>query len=236
MKYLYTIYKITNIKNNKCYIGLTRNYERRMMGHRYSVKYNKDTKLYNSIRKHGIDNFTFEKIAHCIDLKEAKRIEKYLITVYNSFRSGYNMTIGGDTCFSGKDHPLYGTHRPDVIAKLHAGRDRKIKELGHGPAKGRIWSEESKRKASLAKLGKSPANKGQKMSTDQLENMNKDIARKFGIVVIDNESEITYFFKSMKYAASHLNTSRRTIGNCLNGKSNKYKVYRLHDYFTKLII
>ena len=55
------IYKITNISNNKCYIGQSVNIERRWMQHKetmnnpYIDAYNRE--LYNDMRVFGLDNF-----------------------------------------------------------------------------------------------------------------------------------------------------------------------------------
>lgn len=44
------IYKITNNINNKCYIGQSRNIEKRWRDHKYS---NLDYPLYRAFRKYG---------------------------------------------------------------------------------------------------------------------------------------------------------------------------------------
>jgi group I intron endonuclease len=93
---IYSIYKITNTINEKIYIGFTNNFERRIVEHtRNSRKLN--SHLYYAIKKYGIDKFTFEIIYQSLEgdyLKNA--METYFINLYDSYHSGYNMTIGGD--------------------------------------------------------------------------------------------------------------------------------------------
>ncbi|MEG7747601.1 GIY-YIG nuclease family protein [Listeria monocytogenes] len=49
------IYKITNIVNNKIYIGSTNNFKRRITEHKRTFKDGKSNKyLNNSVNKHGI--------------------------------------------------------------------------------------------------------------------------------------------------------------------------------------
>lgn len=83
------IYKITNNINNKCYIGQSRNIEKRWENHKYS---NLDYPLYKAFRKYGIQNFTFEIIERCsvddLNLKETYWIKYYC--------PEYNQTAGGD--------------------------------------------------------------------------------------------------------------------------------------------
>ena len=54
------IYKLTS-PNGKIYIGQTNNLDGRLAEHKSNSKWRK-TKLYNSIRKYGWDNFTKEVI------------------------------------------------------------------------------------------------------------------------------------------------------------------------------
>jgi group I intron endonuclease len=93
---IYSIYKITNTINEKIYIGFTNNFERRIVEHtRNSRKLN--SHLYYAIKKYGIDKFTFEIIYQSLEgdyLKNA--METYFINLYDSYHSGYNMTLGGD--------------------------------------------------------------------------------------------------------------------------------------------
>lgn len=99
---IYSIYKITNTKNNKVYIGFTKNFERRVVEHtRNSKKLN--SHLYYAIKKHGIEVFTFEIVYQSLDFEHSKNImETYFINLYDSYYSGYNMTLGGDGTFGRK--------------------------------------------------------------------------------------------------------------------------------------
>lgn len=94
------IYKITNLINNKSYIGKSSNIEERWRYHKSnynnSKEYNKI--LYEAFRKYGIENFSFEIIElleNEYDIKSNER-EQYWIDYFNSFHFGYNMTEGGD--------------------------------------------------------------------------------------------------------------------------------------------
>ena len=92
------IYKYTS-PSNKVYIGQTIHEHRRYMTHKRCYG---DTKFCRSIRKYGFENFTYEVI-FTIDNEDRKRIkekldfmERYYIRKYDSFKNGYNMTLGGD--------------------------------------------------------------------------------------------------------------------------------------------
>lgn len=88
------IYKHTS-PSNKSYIGMTyRNPQARWQnGAGYSI----DTKFGKAIRKYGWDNFTHEIIETDIQtLDKAKEREMYWISYFDSYKNGYNSTIGGD--------------------------------------------------------------------------------------------------------------------------------------------
>ncbi|MCC8068781.1 MAG: GIY-YIG nuclease family protein [Ruminococcus sp.] len=90
------IYKITNILNQKVYIGQSVDIEKRWAEHiRCANNSDKPNTIYQAIRKYGVENFTFEVIEECSQEKLNER-EIYWIDYYNSYYDGYNMTLGGD--------------------------------------------------------------------------------------------------------------------------------------------
>ena len=92
------IYKITNLINNKIYIGQTsRTVDIRWQEHQrnmYDDKY-KNITLYKAFNKYGINNFDI-KIIEEVDNSLLNEREEYWIRTYNSYKNGYNSTIGGN--------------------------------------------------------------------------------------------------------------------------------------------
>lgn len=92
------IYKITNDINGKMYIGKTSyTIEKRWYEHcKSSNDPNKQHyPLYCAIRKYGIEHFSIEEIEQCADSDASER-ECYWISKLDTYRSGYNATLGGD--------------------------------------------------------------------------------------------------------------------------------------------
>ena len=93
------IYKITNLLNNKNYIGLSSNIEKRWKEH-LSDTYSCEDKhfnnpLYKDIKEIGIQNFSFTILEEC-DQDSLSEKEKYYIKIYNTYiPNGYNRTLGG---------------------------------------------------------------------------------------------------------------------------------------------
>ena len=96
------IYKITNLINNKIYIGQTNiTIEERFKQHCYNSFNHKigkdeyDYPLHKAIRKYGQGNFQIEILEEC-DCKLLNQKEKEYIKQFNSYYNGYNATLGGD--------------------------------------------------------------------------------------------------------------------------------------------
>lgn len=94
------IYKITNIQNNKIYIGQTiRPIEQRFHRHINDALNNiLDTHFARAIRKYGKDSFIIETIDTAQTQDELNQKERYWIQYYNSVQEGYNETDAISKC------------------------------------------------------------------------------------------------------------------------------------------
>lgn len=60
------VYKITNMLNDKVYIGITtRTIEERFQEHKYRLNERKHLHLYSSMIKYGVQNFKVEELEKC---------------------------------------------------------------------------------------------------------------------------------------------------------------------------
>ncbi len=99
------IYKITNLINNKLYIGKTHlpNIQQRFQQHISDAKksHREHRPLYDAINKYGAENFKIELIETVGSDREACERENYWITHFRTYLgfadcNGYNATLGGD--------------------------------------------------------------------------------------------------------------------------------------------
>lgn len=87
------IYKITNKVNGKSYIGQTRyTVEFRWRQH---IHKKDNVYFHNALKKYGTNNFIVETLEEC-DVEILNEREIFYIAKYNTFKDGYNLTIGGD--------------------------------------------------------------------------------------------------------------------------------------------
>ena len=108
----YTIYKITNLSNNKLYIGASTNgAEVRLKQHVFKANNGSNYPLHQAIREFGKDAFCTECIEECSDFESMNVRETYWIAQYGSTNpsKGYNVRCGG------------GIHRHDDAAKQKIG-------------------------------------------------------------------------------------------------------------------
>lgn len=91
------IYKITNLKDQKIYIGQSVDIKTRWSNHikaSLGIDSIAHSKVHDVMAEEGIWNFTFELLEECSRDKLNER-EKYYINFYKSNLYGYNLTKGG---------------------------------------------------------------------------------------------------------------------------------------------
>jgi len=100
------IYKITNLINNKIYVGQTsKTIEERYETHLKNAQKHINRYLYDAMNHYGYDNFEIKEIEQC-DNKDLDEREKYWIAYYDCITpNGYNMTAGGGGGNTWKNNP-----------------------------------------------------------------------------------------------------------------------------------
>ena len=86
------IYKITDVRNQMCYIGQTTNFKNRWRTHaKRAVKAEEGTsnRLYQEMWENGLENYTFQVVELCDKEKLTER-EKFYIDFFNSKEWGFN--------------------------------------------------------------------------------------------------------------------------------------------------
>jgi group I intron endonuclease len=161
------IYKIINPKG-KVYVGQTTNIKKREKTYsRLNCK--KQPKLYNSLKKYGYENHTFEIIEECT-LEQLNEREIYWGLYFDVLgKKGLNLKLGNG----------------------RGSCSEETKQKMRGAAFGRTWSDDSKKKFKLSKTNHSmyndewrnkikEANKGRKILwADKISNSSKGLKGKF---------------------------------------------------------
>lgn len=183
------IYLIENQINYKIYIGITGNLNKRISTHKsIARKENRanNSAVHSAIRKYGWDNFDVLVLESTSNKEEAKKLEKYYISFFDTYNGiGYNCTAGGDSFLCGKDHPLYGVQGEDhpSYGRHHSKRARKeISKKTSGennPFYGKTHSKESRNKMSKNSEGGNFAGRSHTQeSKKKISDANKGIRNK----------------------------------------------------------
>ena len=122
------IYKITNLINNKIYIGQSVDIKRRWYYYTNPPKeLDYKSKIIPAIKKYGIENFKFEILEEC-PIDQLDERESYYINFYNSIIDGYNIIEGGQG-HVGEANPNATLKEEDVvlIRKIYNSKTSKKK-------------------------------------------------------------------------------------------------------------
>lgn len=115
-----TIYMLIFKTSGKKYIGLTKNNViHRLKSHINFAMNGGDTYLARAIRKYGPSDITIQILAKIEKREDACEAEKYFIKLYNTNKTGYNLTSGGEggntsECMSKKRYKLYIQRKQQV--------------------------------------------------------------------------------------------------------------------------
>ena len=122
------IYCIENLVNSKKYIGLSNDIYRRWSNHLCELEgnYHVNIHLQNAWNKYGKEQFIFYILEKCDESKLNSR-EQFWIEYYDTFKYGYNRTIGGEGIQGFK----LSKERREEISKSLTGRQcsEKTKKL-----------------------------------------------------------------------------------------------------------
>jgi group I intron endonuclease len=162
------VYQVTNIMNNKIYIGqTTANFEKYIKSQMNSAL-KKDSKriFWRAIKKYGIENFIWEQIVTCYSREELDIKEEEYIWLNNSNDKnyGYNIRPGGKSTSGWHHypetiekfkHPKSESHKKN-ISKATKGKPKSVEFILHMSLsrKGKPASEKHNKNVSLAKKGK----------------------------------------------------------------------------------
>lgn len=201
------IYKITS-PTGKIYVGQSCNIKKRFLKYK-RINCKSQSKLYNSLLKHKVENHIFEIIEECL-LNSLNERERYWQDKYNVLTQGLNCQL---------------TETNNKVGELSKETKQKLREINLG----KIISEETKRKMSQAQKSKilsekhkkklSEVNIGIKKSNETKLKMSISKQKKV-ICIINNK-----IYDSIIDCSIKNNIKYSTLKYWLKNKNNNYKYY-----------
>ena len=195
--YYHLIYRITNKKNGKIYIG------KHSTKNPYDDYMGSGKRILRALKKYGIENFSKEILFCFTNEKEAFLKEEELVTEeFIDREDTYNMMLGGKGYQSGENHPMYGRRgedspvfgekngmygkspsqeTKDKISKANKGKHVGEKNPMYGvhrygeknPMYGKKHNKETRDKISKANKGKPSPRKGVHLSQEIKDKISK---------------------------------------------------------------
>lgn len=245
MEKTYIIYIHKNKINGKCYVGQTcRKLETRWGKNGCNYTKTNNLKFYNAIQKYGWENFEHYIIDKCNNLKDAYKLEQFYIELLDTFKNGYNSTLGGSgsrgrkmtaqtkqkiiVANKGKiswvrfvpreKTPMFGKHHSEETKRKIGNANR-----------GRVISQSGREKMRLAKLGKKGMKRTdetkEKLRQQKLGNKNPMYGKhtnnrpeaKMPVIQYDLQGNIVNEYESIRSA-------ERLTGICQIGRSIKRNI------------
>ena len=216
------IYKITNLINNKVYIGQTANIKNRISCYE-KLRCKSQPKIFNSIKFYGWENHSWEIIEKCVlneDNKIINEREIFWINKFNSFKNGLNCTSGGQNCKMSEEtkEKISIGHKGQIPWNKGISRNQEEKLKISNSLKGNKLSKETKAKISKGNKGKEAWNKGKNMSVEFKEKVrttlrNSTKLKRKRIICIDTG----IIFESITEAARILGFNQANLSKVCNG-------------------
>lgn len=195
------IYKITNLVNNKIYIGKSITVNYRWSKHLWCLRRNChiNKHLQSSFNKYGEENFSYNIIEECESVNLNDR-EKYWVSYLDSSNPlyGYNKTKGGDGLIATNE--IKAKISKSLIGKKHSIERRLNQSISH---KGKKLSEKTKLNQSISQRKRYSKN----CEIDKL----RIAMSKNSILQLDNGGNIIGEFLSIREAERETGVHSSTI-------------------------
>jgi group I intron endonuclease len=194
------IYKIVNKVTNESYVGSSINLKKRKSDHFYLLKRGNhgNTHLQNSYKKYGHENFDFFIIEICETYECLDIEQKYINQMKPEFN--INPTAGNS---------LGVKHKKETIEKIRNSQ------------KGKIKSEETKRKISEKNKGIYRRKKMSELSDDEIKTYrNKEgfVKKRKIVLQFSLDNELIKEWESLQEIKRNLNFHPSHISKCCNKK------------------
>ena len=228
----YILYKATS-PSGKVYIGITcDSLPKRIAKHKYSSETKQyEAKFMKAIKKYGVKKLKWRVLEEHLTLEQALILEKEYIKSYDSYKNGYNATLGGDGAFGVKwseeakekhkrflketyyDDPEWRKKKSEQTKEYYKNNPERLEKLKEDGRKS-LSREEVKQKAKKARGTRECYIKSSRSRGCKPFNV-YDIMKK----------EYVGTWELISECNRELGLSNGKVSSCLKGKRNHHKGY-----------
>jgi group I intron endonuclease len=164
------IYLITNLVNNKQYIGQTiQSIEKRWQRHCWKSTSKNSMPVCKAIAKYGKENFTIEMLCDCSSQEELDQQEIFYTNKLNTWSpNGYNLRAG-----NGKGSMSQETRNKIAAANTGRKHTTEARQNMSNAHKGKILPPEQCKKMSIAQSGANNGFYGKKHTQESIDKLSK---------------------------------------------------------------
>lgn len=210
---IYSIYKCTNKVNGKSYIGFSSEFNKRKRRHCYD-SFNQSSKEYSSkfhraIRKYGLNNFDWEILYQSKNYEYMlQEMEYHFIVEYDTFKNGYNETMGGEGCYGYK----HSDEHKEKLRNMWSGKNN--------PMYGKSYIRDDQHRKNMSTMFK-----GIQKTTQQIQKRVDKVSQEWLIIDTNGNKNI---IKNLKQFCRENNLNPSAMGKVSQGKQTHHKLWKCY--------
>lgn len=225
---MFTVYKITNLVNNKCYIGSSIRVNQRWNQHK-TIAFNPNHRQYNNhlyraFRKYGLENFKFEILSQDYDsIEDMEQGEKEFIVFYNSVEEGYNQTYNTNSHIIAQENLTNHLQKVSQRCAL-VDKNENIIEIYSSYQEASRKQGDANNASAIRKVSKGMSSSlNGKYFRDLDENNNvihqdfKPYKNRKALIGISLDDETEVYVESILKASEIFHCNRQSLQKCING-------------------
>lgn len=215
---IYCVYMHRNKINNKCYIGITKQYPEDRWQNGLGYRINKH--FWNAIKTYKWENFEHIIFEEGLTKEEAAKKEILLIALYDTTNPecGYNISTGGECGSAGvkrSDDFKQRLHDVNIGKHLSEETKKKLSQQRKGKKRNIIYSIDARRNISESKKGNKNPNYGKPLTEERKIIISQ--ARSRAVIQLDFDGNFVAEYKSMAEAERKTGVKSSNICTCCQG-------------------
>ena len=226
------VYKATS-PSGKSYIGITQQtFQTRKLEHLRRSKSGSTKAFHNAIRKYGEENIKWEVIDKVDKWEKLEEIEMFYIQKFDTYRNGYNMTLGGDGTIGYKQSEEWVKanikRRKEYFTNpKNIEKQSKANLLAHqrNPNQGKEHSEFQKNKYQSVLEREKKADEMRRFLSDEERLRIHSIQRGAKPFLVYKDGELIGEWLTQNQCSRDLGINVSHLNHCLHGNRKQHKGY-----------
>lgn len=213
------IYLIRNITNGKFYVGSAVDIKKRWSKHKWSLKKNHHENLHlqRAWNKYGDSSFVFETYLEC-SKENLRPIEQYLLDAFVGTEQCYNIAIDASVPARGLKHSAETIQKRSESLKGRLLSEEHKRKIGLSN-RGNVFSEKARQNMSISHLGYVMSDSQKQKISASLQGINGPLTKLSESDVLEIRSRYIPYVVSLNLLAIEYSVDKKTILNIVQRKT-----------------